>query len=130
MPHDLIDNQNIKLVDIIKQTLPGSAFCRRLFLSPRRLPPAGSGAARPGRHDLSQWLDAKAYLAGYGPIFNAAGNPLSRPEKGVAIAALRSSAIEPELWRQRDGRENGSRRERHGPYRGITQNDYSHRPLS
>ena len=25
MPHDLIDNQNIKLVDIIKQTLPGSA---------------------------------------------------------------------------------------------------------
>ena len=25
MPHDLIDNQNIKLADIIKQTLPGSA---------------------------------------------------------------------------------------------------------
>ncbi len=36
MPHDLIDNQNIKLVDIIKQTLPGSAgraFCRRLLHS-------------------------------------------------------------------------------------------------
>ena len=25
MPHDLIDNQNIKLVDALKQTLPGSA---------------------------------------------------------------------------------------------------------
>ena len=172
MPHDLIDNQNIKLVDIIKQTLPGSASAHfavgYFFLSgleavadvlanvqelrllignttsretieqiaegyrrldavqrdldamtyPKRSTIAertqataaaiGENVAAMPQSDAAQQLvgvivrliqeqrlhvrvytkgrlHAKAYLFDYGPIFDATGNPLPRPEKGVAI---------------------------------------------
>lgn len=45
MPHDLIDNQNIKLVDIRKQRLPGSAAAHFAVGSiiPFSLKAAGAG---------------------------------------------------------------------------------------